>query len=151
MFIRTLRTENNEIVNEYKVLDDKNEEGTTLAKRRLSLLAKGVPLKPLGMAIFFLGDLVKLATKRTWFIDSNGKLFQYKKTKAVPLLFGRIILQINIPSGGSVIEVEGIPARFKCLYSPVNGEKYAGVLKYGIGYILYGLYVDKPNDTWRKI
>ena len=151
VFIRQYLDEDKNIIEKYKIVDDKNEPGESLALRRLSLLKKEIPLKRLNTAIFFLGDLVKLAHRKIWFIDSAGTIFQYKKSQKAKLIFRKITLQINIPSGGSIIEVEGIASRFKCLHTPRNGEQYAGLLVDGRSYILYGLYQEKPDDTWRMI
>lgn len=135
----------------YKVVDDTTVPGSTLAMRRLHLLKEGVPLRKLDKAVFFLGDLVKLATATMWFIDSSGLLFQYKKTTSAKLLFKKITHVHPIPSGGAVIEIEGIPSRFKCLFAPKHDEKFAGVLVHGRSYILYGLYKEQFDNTRRNI
>lgn len=135
----------------YYIIDDRTLEGETLAQRRLLLLRQGIKMKKLGRAVFFLGDLVKLATASTWFIDSSGNVFQYKKTTNVLLTYKKIKQIIRIKSGGAIIEVEGIPSRFKCLFTPNSSIQYAGVLKYGISYILYDLSDTKYEDTRRKI
>lgn len=150
LIIRTYEIEG-KLVHKHKIVDDKNLPYDTLALRRLYLYKQGIPLKQLSQAVFFLGDLIKLAHRSTWFIDSHGKIFRYNKTTSVSLLFRKITLQINIPTGGSIIEVEDLPNRFKCLYTPINNEKYAGILKYGQGYILYGLYKEKPKNSRRMI
>ena len=54
-------------------------------------------------------------------------------------------------AGGSIIEVEGIPSRFKTLYTLRKDELYAGILKDGFEYILYGVYKEKHKDTRREI
>lgn len=138
---------------EYKLLivDDKSKPGDTLAKRRLGLLAEQVPLFALTRAIFFLGDLIKLAKARVWFIDANGVVFNLKKTKTVPLIFKRITRVTNIPTGGAIIEVEGLTTRFKTLFAPKLEQKYAGVLVNGMAHILYGLYEQKFSNTRRAI
>lgn len=135
-----------------KIVDDKSVEGDTLGKRRLSLLKDGMPLAKIGMAIFFLGDLVKIAKPKMWFIDSKGTLFNYKKSNKAKLVFKRIVRKIPIPTGGTILEVEGIPSRFKCLHKPLNEENYAGILMLnGMSPILYGLYDRKYDSTWRMI
>lgn len=139
-------------VTSIKIVDDTSIEKPTLGLRRLELYKQGIPLKRIPYAIFFLGDFIKLATSTTWFIDNNGRVFNYKKSRFVKLVFKKIKNIHNILSGGSIIEVEGIPSRFKTLYSPTSRVKYAGVLMDGISSnILYGLYIDKPKDTKRKI
>lgn len=133
------------------IVDDDNIEGDTLAARRLKILAGGTKLYRLSNAIFFLGDLIKLATPQTSFIDSKGKLFAYKKTSSAKLKFYKIKKVIPIPTGGAIIEVEGIPARFKVLQTPSDDIRCAGILLYGMSYILYGLYNYTPEDTRRMI
>ena len=135
----------------YYIVDDKAIEGETLAKRRVSLLRQGIKMKKLGRAVFFLGDLVKLATASTWFIDSSGNVFRYKKTTSVTLTYKKIKQIIPIKSGGVILEVEGIPSRFKCLFAPSKAVQYAGVLKYGMSYILYDVSENKFDNTRRKI
>ncbi len=132
------------------VLDDINMPGNTLAMRRLQVLSENRVLYKINYALFFIADLIKVCSPSKWFIDSTGKIFRYTKSKSVNLVFKKIKQIIRLETGGAVIEVEGISTRFKTLFAP-NDEKFAGVLQVGLGYILYGLYVEKPNDTRRKI
>lgn len=138
---------------EYKLLivDDKSVAGDTLAKRRLRLMSRNVGLYSLTKAIFFLGDLIKLAKRKVWFIDAEGLVFNLSKTKMVPLVFKRISKVIHIPTGGAIIEVEGLAARFKTLFAPTIEQKYAALLVDGKSHILYGLYEHKYSDTRRSI
>jgi len=135
----------------YQIIDDKNIDKPTLALRRLELSKNKVKLKKLGKAMFFLADFIKLATRTTWFIDSNGTIFQYKKDTSIKLIFKKIKKVIAIPSGGALLEVEGLANRFKTLYLPPIENKYAGLLKYGLGYILYGTYPEELKSTRRMI
>jgi hypothetical protein len=148
---RTRDEDATEIVNTYRIVDDTNLPGKSLAVRRLRLLAEGVRLKRITRAVFFLGDLVKLATSNTWFIDAVGNVFRYVRKTRAKLQFKKITQILPIKTGGAVVEVEGLPNRFKCLYAPRPDEKYAGVLKYGLSYILYGVYTEQYDDTWRLI
>jgi len=134
-----------------QIIDDINVEGDTLAKRRMRLLADKVTLFNLKNAIFFLADLIKLATPSTYFIDSNGKLFNYKKTTSVKLKFYKINKVIPIPTGGAIIEVDGMPARFKVLNTPTGDIKCAGILHLGMSNLLYGVYSEIPEDTRRMV
>ncbi len=136
---------------EYKLLvDDKNWHHSHLGQRRLKMtMMPNIRLFPIKDSIFFLGDLIKLSTPDTWFIDDNGQTFIYNKSRFVDLIIKPIKQFIPI-MGGCIIELEGIETRFKCLYAP-KLEKFAGVLKIGHSYILYGLYKDRPSDTRRKI
>lgn len=138
-------------VSSLRILDDINLPQKSLALRRLYLITQGAKLAKIGQAIFFLGDLIKLATPHTWFIDSAGKLFNYEKNTRANLRFYEISKNIPISTGGSIIEAKGVVTRFKCLYSPSPYEKYAGILHFGKSLILYGFYEEKPEDTWRLV
>jgi hypothetical protein len=140
-----------EIKETYHIIDDSTIEQPTLALRRIELLKMQVKLQKLGRATFFLADFIKLANKNTWFIDSAGTVFQYKKHKRAKLIFKKIKRIIPILTGGAIIEVEDSLTRFKTLHTPDASSKYAGLLLYGMGYILYGLYPDKLEDSWRMI
>lgn len=140
-----------EVKNKLLVIDDTNIKKDTLAKRRLELLENKVSLKKLSKAVFYIGDLIKLSNRTSWFIDSVGKVFQYKKTKSVSLEFRRIAKVIALKEGGAIIVVENIQQRFKTLYTPRDSEVYAGLLKDTIGYILYGVYDKKHEKTRRMI
>lgn len=134
-----------------QIVDDKSITGNSLAWRRLQLKNNGVALFPLKKAVFFISDLVKLSKLGSWFIDSDGTLFEYRKTKKVPLVFKPISQIIPISTGGSIVEVQGIGTRFKTLHAPKGTEKWAGLLLVGTGYLLYGLYDNKQEDTSRMI
>lgn len=131
-----------------KVIDDKNLEGDTLAKRRLQIKENK---HTLSKALFFLADLLKYASPATYFIDSNGKVFKYIKSTSAKLTFKKITAVHRIAMG-ALIEVEGLPGRYKCLFAPVEGQEYAGMLKVATrSYILYGLYDKQYKDTIRKV
>jgi hypothetical protein len=135
----------------FKIVDDRTIDKPTLAIRRLEIMKLGGPLKKLSSACFFLGDLVKIAKPNIWFIDSIGQLFQYKKVNNSKLVFRKIKNIIPISTGGSIIEVEGIHSRFKCLFKPNENVRYAGILELSMAHILYGLYDEQPKDTRRKV
>lgn len=135
-----------------KIIDDTNIPAKSLALRRLRMAVDGVDLFKLSKAIFLLADLIKLSKNNTWFIDSLGHIFQYTKTKLVPLEFKRITKILQIATGGSIIIVEGLTTRFKTLFKVSDEYRYAGVLKLDSkSYILYGVYKEKYKDTRRKI
>ena len=151
LFFQEYKDEDNNPVQTYRIVDDKDINKPTLALRRLELAKNKVKLKRLSRAMFFLGDFIKLATRSTWFIDSNGMVFQYKKEKHIKLLFKPIKQIIPIDTGGAILEVEGIPSRFKTLYMPDLLAKYAGLLQDGMGYILYGTYAELPKNSRRLV
>lgn len=135
----------------FKVIDDKSINKPTIGLRRLQISAKGNTLQKLGKAIFFLGDLIKIAKRSTYFIDSNGIVFQYRKSTRAKLHFKKLTQVIPIATGGAILEVDGIMSRFKCLFQPRTLELYVGVLEFGKSYILYGLYEQPYKSTWRMI
>lgn len=138
---------------EYKVavVDDKNRKEPTLALRRLAMKTEGIHLYPIKTGIFFLADLIKLAKKGTVFIDKEGNIFEYEKSQWVNLIFKPISKIVPNNVGGAIIEVKGLPFRFKTLHAPTQDQTHAGLLVYGNSYILYGLYDQKYDDTKRLI
>jgi hypothetical protein len=52
---------------------------------------------------------------------------------------------------GAVIEVEGLVQRFKCMYRPRPEQHYVGILKWGLGYLLYGFYEEKLKESYRLV
>jgi hypothetical protein len=140
-----------ELKGKLQIVDDTNLPGASLASRRLQILKEGGSLYRLHNAIFFLGDLIKVSTSSTYFIDSNGKLFKYKKSTSAKLRFYPINNIFPISTGGAIIDVKGIPSRFKTLIMPDESVRYAGILHMGMANILYGLYSELPKDTRRKL
>lgn len=133
-----------------KIVDDKNLTGKTLGERRLKAEANGATLFNLKYAIYFLGDLIKISRASVWYIDSHGKLFQYKKSTRVPLVFKKVKKLIN-GNGVHLVEVEGYNTRFKTLLAPNLQYKWAGILHTTFGPILYGLFDREYKSTFRKI
>jgi hypothetical protein len=135
-----------------RVVDDKNINKPTLGLRRLELRKdRKVNMFVIKRAIYFLSDLIKLAKQTTWFIDNHGHIFQYKKITRAKLVCRRIKKVFPARDIGCIIQVEGLDTRFKLLRHPNNGEQYAGILQWGLGYILYGLYLDPFKPTYRLI
>lgn len=133
-----------------KVLDDKSIDANTLAKRRLLLSNNGVDLYDLKYAIYFIGDLIKITKGTTWFIDSSGKIFNYKKSKRCKLVFKKLKNKLNY-NGTNLLEVEGYSNRFKVLYEPEPNKTWAAILLTPTGPVLYGLYDKQYKDTARYI
>jgi hypothetical protein len=133
------------------ILDDKNVEGKSLAERRLLLSTQGVSLRRITKAIFFLSDFIKLAKGSSWFIDSLGYVFKYKKSRTVKLTYKKVVKIIPLQQGGALVEIEGVPGRHKTLFKPTSTKPYAGVLVDGHTFIFYGLYDRKYKDSHRMI
>jgi hypothetical protein len=130
-------------------IDDKNLPYDKLSVRRLQL-SKEKKLYSIKYSFFFLGDILKIANGKNKFIDSSGKIFKLKKHKFANVVFAKISLLIPIPSGGVIVEAEGIPGRYKALYLPSPTCKYAAFLKEGVRYIFYGFYDKIPDKSMRR-
>jgi hypothetical protein len=134
-----------------QVVDDKSVPGSNLSLRRLHLAQEECTLFKIRNAIYFLGDLIKIATPKTWFIDSTGRVFNYVKTTKAKLKLYPISQVIPINTGGAIIEVKGLLTRFKSLYMPESEFMYAGILQWGKSLVLYGFYDQYYEDSWRKV
>jgi hypothetical protein len=132
-----------------RIVDDKLLPGATLGLRRLAVV--DAKLFPIRQAIYFLGDLIKIAKQTTWFIDNVGKIFQYKKTSRAKLAAHKITKVLPLDGMGAIIEVQGLPQRFKCMFAPKPEQYYAGILRWGLGYILYGFYNEAFKSTYRLV
>lgn len=135
----------------YRIIDDKNLTGITLAERRLELMKNGTArLYPLKDAIYFLGDFIKLAKSKTWFVDSNGKVFTYKKSTRAKLQFFEIEKVVSSGGFGYIVCLKN-GMRFKVLYKPHVEHVWAGVLLVNKMPVLYGIYEAKYKETWRIV
>jgi hypothetical protein len=132
-----------------RIVDDKLLPGATLGLRRLVVV--DAKLFPIRQAIYFLGDLIKIAKQTTWFIDNTGKIFQYRKTSRAKLGAHKITKVLPLDGMGAIIEVQGLPQRFKCMFAPKPEQYYAGILRWGLGYILYGFYNEPFKSTYRLV
>lgn len=150
-FLRSEQDSDGNWSDKYQIVDDKSRPEPGLALRRLAMQAEGAKLAKLGKAIFFIGDLIKIAKPETWFIDKEGQVFQYKKSMRVPLVFKPIQAIVPMQHGGAIIAVKGIPSRFKTLFMPTPEHKYVGLLEVGNSHILYGLYDKQYDKTVRVI
>lgn len=136
-----------------RIVDDTTLTGSTLARRRLMIHSNGGKLFRLNRGIFFLGDLIKIAVPKLWFIDSVGQIFRYTKNTRARLTYHKVTKVLHVIGGGAIIEVEGIPNRMKALFMPrVDTDNlHAGVLLMGMSPILYGFYDKKYPDSWRMV
>lgn len=134
----------------YRIVDDTNIDRPTIGLRRLALANK-VSLFPIGSAVYFLADLIKLAKSTTWFVDNTGQVFQHKKSRRAKLTTKRIKQVLPATTIGCVIEVEGLSQRFKSMQIPKTYQRYAGLLEVAGGHIFYGFYETQIKDTWRLV
>jgi len=132
-----------------RIVDDKSVQGATLGLRRLAIV--GARLFPIRQALYFLGDLIKIAKQTTWFIDNTGKIFQYRKSSRAKLAAHKITKVLPLEGMGAIIEVQGLPQRFKCMYAPKPDQYYAGILRWGLSYVLYGFYNEAFKTTHRLV
>lgn len=117
----------------------------SLSRRRL---ATNVSLYTLDSPWYSYVDL--LHNPATRFIDSEGKIFKYKKTEFGKLTYHKILNKVRI-HGGCVLIVEGVHCRFFLNRAPNPDEKYAGVLRVGRSFILYDLAERELPATRRKV
>jgi hypothetical protein len=150
-YTETFNKDTAQFTRKVRILDDKAIPHNTLSRRRLVLSEDEVALYPLRKGIFGLGDLIRLSKSNTWWIDSNGKIFQYKKSKYVPLQCRRIKQIIPSKTIGSIIEVEGIGQRFRTIFRVSDKDKYAILLKIGASYVFYGTSETEIKNAVRKI
>lgn len=134
-----------------RIVDDTHAPGATFALRRLRMKMDGTKLHRLRNASFFLGDFIKLAKPTVWFIDSNGKLFNYRKSTRAKLKFYPLKEVIAMDTGGAIIEAVGIPTRFKVLYVPDVEQTHVGILHLNKSLIFYGFYDKQYDETWRLV
>ena len=144
--------EDGSIITNHKleIVDDLSFSGESLALRRLQMEAEHIPLFKIKRAFFFLGDFIKVSKPSIWFIDSSGKLFTHTKTTRASLVCQKVTAVFPIGSGGAIIEVE-YAQRFKVLFKPDPKLQWAGVLHSQKSQILYGLYEEQFDPTWRMI
>lgn len=135
-----------------RIVDDKSISGTSLGARRLKLqFDPQAQLFPIKTTVYFLADLIKYSKPTTWWIDSTGRCFQYKKSTRAKLTCHKLAQVLPLDGMGAVVEAAGIPQRFKCLYSPRPDQHYVGVLRWGLGYILYGFYEQPFKASYRSV
>lgn len=133
-----------------RVVDDKNIDKPTIGLRRL-VLSQTETLFPIHATVYFLVDLIKLSKSTTWWIDSDGRIFQHKKSKRAKLRTHKIKQVLPASGIGCVLEVEGLVFRFKSMKPPESWQQYAGILYVDGGHMLYGYYEYPIKDTWRLV
>ena len=135
-----------------RIVDDISIPGDTLGMRRLKLkFSSSQNIFTIKTAVYFIADLIKLAKQTTWFIDNTGRVFQYKKTTRAKLTCHKITKVLPLDGMGAIVELQGLHQRFKCMYAPKPEQYYAGVLRWGLGYVLYGFYVEPFKPTHRAV
>ena len=128
------------------IIDDRNLEGETLGERRLRLkkFKYGLP-----EGIHSSKDVIM--SPRKVFIDNEGVVFKYIKTRKARLIYRSIAELIPLPFGSTKIIVRGIACPFTMSQDIVSTYAYAGLLQFDGGYILYEVSQKKKEDTWRRV
>lgn len=130
------------------VLDNKNLVGSSVGKRRLLLTFNSNKYIP-RVTITNISQLVNCNHKV--FMDNNGSIFLYKKTKTVPLKYYSVKKIVRSEDGDCIVTFNNIdyPVRLTCR------EAYRlnciGLLHTDIGYIIYEYSDTGKWNTWRKI
>ena len=132
---------------EDQVLDDLNMEGETLGARRLKSPMQSIyPLK------YMIEDVIGLMKHRgNTFIDNEGKVINYEKTKTLKLKYHKIRKREK-KGIATVLWLKDVPFPFAEKSPPDPDFSWAGVLyDTGIPWKIYDFAEDKKKDTWRKI
>lgn len=146
-FFLTENTENETF--HYRIIDDLNKPGKTLADRRMRLLIDKVKLFEFKLAVFSLGDLIRLSDRGCYWIDATGKIFHYLKSKNYKIL-NRKITSIKQHNTYWIFEVEGLPSRFTSIMGP-PGASYdrALILEDKLNHVFYG-FTDGENTKIKR-
>jgi len=121
-------------------------QGENLALRRLSI--NNSPLYIPRKAVISIPQLIK--SKYKTFIDTTGKVFEYRKQERVNLKYHKV-KKVNETIKGCALVFETIdnPILVSCFNA--YGIEYVGFLETKIGYIPYEYSEEYKPDTWRKI
>ena len=132
------------LVNEL-VVDDKNQPGNTLGKRRLQ-----TPHKKRKLTIVYEEFLDIVKNKTTVLIDDNGVIFSYERTKFQKIKSIKIVRK-DLQNTHSRIWLKGVNFAF-IVKEPPLAMNWAQVLYLNSRpWLLYGLSEDKLEDSRRKI
>ncbi len=130
-----------------KVLDDRNQKGDTVGKRRLQ-----TPLKNLFNLKFQIDDYIGLIKHRGKnYVDSGGKHIYYEKTKYTPLKCHKI-MRVEDHLLSSTVWLKDITFSFKVKRPPTSRKSWAQVLYLnGLPWLIYDYLEQKVEDTRRKV
>lgn len=129
------------------ILDDKNMGGDSLGKRRLQTPHENLFIlkKSLDSHI----GLIKSRDKH--FIDTNGTLFIYEKTKMCPVKY-HSIRSIERKGAASLLSLNGIKTNFIIPRPPPSDCSWAGVLYiYNMPWMLFSYSTEKLKDSRKKV
>ena len=134
------------------VIDNRNLSGTFTRRR---LLMNKETKYPLVLTIFNINQLISYKSQTNKYIDWDGKLIKYKKTKYVKLKY-YLVKKVKTSNSKIALFVENIP--FPIYITPTqwknayNFDKlYLGLLDYNGGKLFYNFAYKDEGSTWRKI
>jgi len=130
-----------------KVLDDRNMPGKTLGVRRIQSPQKNhFPLK-----IMLTNFVQVIKYGQGNYIDSNGRIFFYEKSKFLPLIYNRIN-RVEKKTTASLLWVKDINFPFTIPQPPEELTTYAGVLYYkNLPWLLYDYSITKLKPKRKKV
>ena len=129
------------------ILDDKNMEGNSLGKRRLQTPHEN--LFELKKSLNSHVGIVKSRDKH--FIDSNGKVFIYEKTKMCPIKYYRI-KDVTRKKIASLLHLYGVKQSFIIPRPPDTDCTWAGVLlMYNMPWLLYDYSTECLKNKRKKV
>jgi hypothetical protein len=136
------------LYNKVRILDNKNLTGSFGIRR-----AK-IPPKALYKlrALPSLRALIKNKTLTRMYVDHQGELFEYKKTKYCPLTCRRVLERRQKDGIGYIITIEGVD--FPVTQSATYHDpfmKYAAILETPLGPIVYDFMREPFKNTKRMI
>lgn len=129
------------------VLDDKNMSGDTLGMRRIQSPMNS--MYNLKYQVESLRGMMK--HKGKFFIDTNGKVFNYEKTETVQIEYHKIKKKEK-KGVATVLWLKDCPFPFAEKSPPADEITWAGVMyKNGVPWQIYDFAEEKQKSTWRKI
>ena len=131
-----------------KILDDKNMKGHTIGLRRL-YTPHSIDLYKLNNQQDNFRGILK--SRQKMFIDTNGYIFEYEKTKFCQLKYYKVKKAERIGTGCRLY-LYGVKQAFLIPRPPPPEYQWAGILHYMmLPWILYDYSETKLKDTRRKV
>lgn len=141
-----------ELVSVTKIVDNTSIPGETLAKRRLYIASTNLDvLYKIHRSFYSIVDIIKLKNKtKYWFIDSLGKLFQYKGNTRCHVVC-KELSGFSYGNSGYYMSVKGLPYKMYTKYKPLPGQRFAAIIYIQGTPMLYG-FTDKAfKKTWKLV
>lgn len=128
-----------------RIVDDRNQPGDTIGKRRLTTEHK---VARLGKACFSFIEL--LDSKKTTFIDTYGRAFIYEKTKLLPVVSYKIKKKIAKDTY-TLLFLKGVNCPYVVPRYP-HKEEWAQIIMYdNLPWKLYSLSEEAVDTFKRKV